>query len=95
MCIVTSFSSYIARQYICLYSEMSINIIFPMQKSCASCYAFSAVGALESAVALATNKLVYLSEQNIVDCSGTLIKSSLLDASIVHAQCHTWVMCTN
>ena len=28
MCIVTSFSSYIARQYICLYSEMSIS--FPM-----------------------------------------------------------------
>ena len=40
------------------------------QGNCASCYAFSAIGALESASAQAKNKLVELSEQNIVDCSG-------------------------
>lgn len=41
-----------------------------MQGYCDSCYAFSAVGALEGAHALAHNKLVSLSEQNVVDCSG-------------------------
>ena len=41
-----------------------------LQGQCGASYAFSAVGALEGANALATGSLVKLSEQNIIDCSG-------------------------
>lgn len=41
-----------------------------MQSKCGASYAFSAMAALEGANALATGKLVTLSEQNIIDCSG-------------------------
>ncbi|KNC54251.1 cysteine proteinase 1 [Thecamonas trahens ATCC 50062] len=39
------------------------------QGQCGSCWAFSAVSAIESAWALAGNPLVSLSEQNIIDCT--------------------------
>lgn len=48
-----------------------------MQGSCGSCYAFSAVGALEGAHALAHDELVRLSEQNVIDCSGRSLKNGL------------------
>lgn len=41
------------------------------QGQCGSCYAFSVIGALEGQHYRASNELISLSEQNIIDCSGT------------------------
>ncbi|EFJ34223.1 hypothetical protein SELMODRAFT_439207 [Selaginella moellendorffii] len=40
------------------------------QQHCGSCWTFSTTGALESAHAQATGKMVVLSEQQLVDCAG-------------------------
>eukprot|EP01065_Artemidia_motanka_P048877 TRINITY_DN79_c0_g1_i1.p1 TRINITY_DN79_c0_g1~~TRINITY_DN79_c0_g1_i1.p1 ORF type:complete len:365 (+),score=134.69 TRINITY_DN79_c0_g1_i1:67-1161(+) len=47
------------------------NVVTPVkdQGGCGSCWAFSATETLESAVAIATGKLMVLSEQQVVSCS--------------------------
>lgn len=42
------------------------------QKSCGSCYAFSIALSIEAQIFQRTGKLIELSEQQIVDCSGTV-----------------------
>ena len=54
-----------------------------VQGQCGASYAFSAMGALEGAWALANGKLTPLSEQNIIDCS------SMKSSAVIIAYCYT------
>ena len=82
-----------------MFSSMqTLLTLFPSympQGQCGASYAFSAIGALEGAWALAHGKLTLLSEQNIIDCSGEeiiILAANYLDIPHAISQYHTATM---
>uniref|UniRef100_A0A146M8L0 Cathepsin L n=1 Tax=Lygus hesperus TaxID=30085 RepID=A0A146M8L0_LYGHE len=41
------------------------------QEECASCWAFSTIGAIEAQIIRSTGRTIYLSQQNLIDCAKT------------------------
>ena len=63
------------------------------QGSCGACWAFAAIGALESDATYWTGSEVLLSEQNLIDCTssyGNLVSDMYLDKFHVH-QCQAQI----
>jgi len=67
------------------------------QGYCASCWAFSAVGAVESCQAIKTGNLVNLSEQELIDCTYTLGNDGCSSGSVVNSYFFIYGsgLCTN
>lgn len=53
------------------WNWVELGMVTPIreQGKCGACYAFSSAASVESAIAIKTNNLVFLSAQQIIDCS--------------------------